>query len=39
MANTSGGPKFSCISEALRYIAFCMGKSGENYMTIARITE
>ena len=34
----SGGPKFTSLSEALRYLAHCMKEgNGNDYMTIARI--
>lgn len=35
-AGTSGGPKFTSLTEALAYIAHCM-KNGNNFMTIARL--
>lgn len=35
-ARTSGGPKFSSITEALRFIAYAM-RNGNDYMSISRI--
>lgn len=35
-ARTSGGPKFTSISEAVKYIAHCM-KEGEPQMTIFKL--
>lgn len=35
----SGGPKFSSLTEALRYIAFVMRDGETKFMTVSRITE
>jgi hypothetical protein len=34
--NTSGGPKFSNLTEALDYIRHCI-QNGNDYMTIAKL--
>lgn len=34
--NTSGGPKFSNLTEALAYIRHCI-QNGNNYMTISKL--
>lgn len=35
--NTSGGPEFTSLTEALSYIRFCMKDGDYDYMTIGRI--